>query len=137
MATPDDQVRTRFTRRYAIGSPDVMAQIEQRVIGGDWGSSGYTTREQADELAAHLRLDATQRLLDIGSGRGWPGLYLAAATGCEAVLMDLPHEALVASRRRAAEEGVTARVNQVVASAAAMPLRWGTFDGIVHTDVLC
>lgn len=137
MTTPDDQVRTRFARRYAVGAADVVTQIEQRVIGGDWGSTGYTTLEQADELGAHLRLDASQRLLDIGSGRGWPGLYLAAETGCEAVLMDLPRDALAASRRRAAEEGLAASVSQVVASAAAMPLRRGTFDGIVHTDVLC
>ena len=26
------------------------------------------------------------RLLDVGSGRGWPGLYLAGRTGCRVVL---------------------------------------------------
>ena len=137
MTTPDDHVRTRFTQRYAVASTDVTTQIEQRVIGGSWGSTGYTTRDEADELGAHLRLDPSCRLLDIGSGRGWPGLYLAAETGCEAVLMDLPHEALVAARRRAAADGMAASVSQVGASATAVPLRWGTFDGIVHTDVLC
>jgi hypothetical protein len=61
-------------------------QIEQRVIGGDWGANGFTTRAQADALADGLGLSVGDRLPDPGSGRGWPGLYLAARTGCRVVL---------------------------------------------------
>jgi hypothetical protein len=43
-------------------------------------------------LARELHLSAADRLLDLGSGRGWPGLYLAARTGCAVVLTDLPLE---------------------------------------------
>jgi hypothetical protein len=52
-------------------------QIEQRVIGGDWGANGFTTRAQADALADGLGLSVGDRLL---------GLYLAARTGCRVVL---------------------------------------------------
>jgi cyclopropane fatty-acyl-phospholipid synthase-like methyltransferase len=45
---------------------------------------------QADTLAGELRLSAGDRLLDLGSGRGWPGLYLAASSGCQVVPSDLP-----------------------------------------------
>jgi len=32
-----------------------------------------------------LGLGPAQRLLDIGCGRGWPGIYLAHQNGCQAV----------------------------------------------------
>ena len=38
-------------------------QIEQRVIGGDWGANGFTTMDQADTLARQLHLSTADRLL--------------------------------------------------------------------------
>jgi hypothetical protein len=79
-----------FQQRYR-NTPSLLAsQIEQRVIGGDWGANGFTTMAQADTLADELHLSAADRLLDVGTGRGWPGLYVAAQTGCRVVLTDLP-----------------------------------------------
>jgi hypothetical protein len=76
------QARTLFQERYR-NTPSLLARhIEQRVIGGDRGANGFTTRAQADTLARELHLSATDGLLDLGSGRGWPGLYLTARTGC-------------------------------------------------------
>ena len=67
----------------------------------DWliyGANGYTTAAQANLLAQRLDLGPGKRLLDVGSGRGWPGLYLAASTGCTVVLTDLL--LLAVARRR-------------------------------------
>jgi hypothetical protein len=70
--TVDDELQARalFDQRYAIVLSPVARQIERRVIGGDWGANGYTTMAQADTLARALGLSATDRLLDIGTGRG-------------------------------------------------------------------
>jgi cyclopropane fatty-acyl-phospholipid synthase-like methyltransferase len=92
---------------------------------------------QADTLARGLGLSAADRLLDIGTGRGWPGLYLAARTGCRVVLADLPLEGLRVAAKRAAAEGLAARVRVVVSAASGLPFRAGSFDAIIHTDVLC
>ena len=137
VAEIDESVRARFAQRYGLAPSDLMLDIERRVIGGDWGSNGYTTLAQADELATHLQLDRGRLLLDIGSGRGWPGLYLAASTGCSAILLDVPAEGLLAARKRAATEGLSARTAQVIATAAHLPLRNGSVDGVTHADVLC
>jgi SAM-dependent methyltransferase len=131
------QARALFDERYAIALPPLARQIERRVIGGDWGANGYTTMAQADTLADKLGLSATDRLLDIGAGRGWPGLYLAATTGCRVVVTDLPLEGLRGAADRAAAEGLGARAAMVVAAASGLPFRAGGFDAIVHTDVLC
>jgi predicted O-methyltransferase YrrM len=131
------QARALFDARYSIALPPVARQIERRVIGGDWGANGYTTMAQADALADGLGLSATDRLLDIGTGRGWPGLYLAATSGCRVVVTDLPLEGLRVAADRATAAGLAARVGMVVAAASRLPFRPGSFDAIVHTDVLC
>jgi cyclopropane fatty-acyl-phospholipid synthase-like methyltransferase len=61
----------------------------------------------ADALARALRLSASDRLLDVGTGRAWPGLYLAA------------------------------RTSVVVSAASGLPFRARSFDAVIHTDVLC
>jgi hypothetical protein len=131
------QARALFEQRYGITASPVAREIERRVIGGDWGANGYTTMAQADQLASGLDLSQTDRLLDLGTGRGWPGLYLAASTGCRVVLTDLPLEGLRVAASRAAAEGLTTRVGVLAAAASRPPFQPGSFDAIIHTDVLC
>ena len=131
------QARALFEQRYGIAASPIARAIERRVIGGDWGANGYTTMAQTDTLAGGLGLSAADRLLDVGTGRGWPGLYLAASSGCRVVLADLPLEGLRMAAARATVEGLAARASVLVAAASGLPFHAGSFDAIIHTDVLC
>jgi SAM-dependent methyltransferase len=133
----EQEAHDRFADRYREERPDTVQQIEQRVIGGDWGANGYTTIEQADQLGRLLELGRNTKLLDVGAGRGWPGLYLATTTGCSVVLADIPLDALVVAAGRIRDEHLDSRAWCVNASARALPFRTHSFDAIVHTDVLC
>ena len=74
MSSRDERAaRAQFSERYATPSAEVSAEIERRVIGALWGVNGYTTLEQADEVGRLLDLGPGRRLLDVGTGRGWPG----------------------------------------------------------------
>jgi SAM-dependent methyltransferase len=138
MATSREQeARDRFADRYREERVDIVRAIEQRVIGGDWGANGYTTSGQADDLADRLNLRPGDLLLDLGAGRGWPGLYLAATTGCSVVLTDVPREALTVAAARIRAERLDDRAWCVNASARDLPFRAACFDAVVHTDVLC
>jgi cyclopropane fatty-acyl-phospholipid synthase-like methyltransferase len=79
----------------------------------------------------------TSRLLDVGTGRGWPALYLAQQSGCSVVGTDLPLSALQKARARAVREDLGDRSAVVVASGGTLPFRRRSFDALVHTDVLC
>jgi len=131
-----EEMAERFRRRY--GTPITQAQliVEREAIGMNVGANGYTTAHQADLLAVRLDLSAGRLLLDLGCGRGWPGLYLANKTGCSAVLADLPETALRFARVRSEEDGTSERVSIVRASAVHPPLRAKTFDAVCHTDTL-
>lgn len=137
MSRDEREALDRFTSVYAGGRAPAAVTMERAVIGGDWGANGYLTRPQADELATLLRLGPDDVLLDVGAGRGWPGLYLARTSGCSVVLTDLPTEGLRLALDRAAEEGMAERVLAVAASAVQLPLRPGSVDAVVQSDVLC
>ena len=131
------EANARFSQRYGEERGDAVREIELAVIGGDWGANGYTTVAQADQLAAMLKLGTRSLVLDIGAGRGWPGLYLAARTGCSVVMTDVPAEGLATARERGRREGLGDRTWAVNASARDLPFPAETFDAVVHTDVLC
>ena len=138
MVTREERdTRQLFAGRYREDRTGVIRQIEQAVIGGDWGANGYATRAEADRLRVLLALDAGSSLLDLGAGRGWPGLYLAVTSGCRVTLTDVPVEGLRLATARADAEGISERAVTVAASARRLPFRAGAFDAVVHTDVLC
>ena len=62
-------------------------------------------------LAAKLAIEPGQRLLDIGSGWGGLGLYLAKAAGCEVMGVTLSTEQHKISNERAAREGLSRSVH--------------------------
>ena len=138
MVSKDErQTRTDFSERYrARATVDILDDIERRVIGEVWGASGYTTVAEALRILGRLDLRPETRLLDIGSGFGWPGLFLARESGCEVIVTDMPTEGLEISATRANAENVKL-LGAVACSGRYLPFADGSFDAIVHTDVLC
>lgn len=84
-----------------------------------------------------LALEPGKRLLEIGAGSGWPGLYLALESGCDVTLTDLPIEGLRLAKQRAVLDRHSGASEMVVASGSALPFPAGSFDAISHADVLC
>ena len=129
--------KERFEERYGAGQNAATVALEREVIGGDYGANSYTTREQADTLIEHLDLARGKRLLDIGAGRGWPGLYLSKRSGCRVVLADLPLVALSEAGRRARKHSVHKRSDCVAAGWASLPVQPRSLGARVHGAVLC
>lgn len=127
----------QFRERYAMPPAGVIDRIEERVIGAAWGANGYTTLDQANLLARHLGLGPGRRVLDVGTGRGWPGVYFALEYGCHVVGSDMPFDALATAVSRARAEKVGERFAAAAAAGVDQPFRAESFDAIVHTDVLC
>lgn len=127
----------RFRERYATSCEAALLAAEFEALGTDYQANGYTTMAQAGEIGRDLDLGHGQRLLDIGAGCGWPGLYLAATHGCSVISLDPVLEGADVARRRAAADGIADRSQQLCASADALPLRSKSCDAIVQTDVLC
>ena len=139
MTASKDERKTHsdYAERYRVrASAKDVDGAEQEVIGEVWGANGFTTVHQAEDLRRRLELGIQSRLLDVGSGCGWPGLYLARETGCEVVVTDLPTEGLEVASRRAKAEGLRS-LGAVAASARHFPFAENSFDAIVHVDLIC
>jgi protein-L-isoaspartate O-methyltransferase len=138
VAPADDPERLQaFRERYGRRQTDTARRIERQVLGHDAGQNGYTTLDQARRLVSLLELGPGSRALDLGTGRGWPGVFLAAVSGCAVTVTDIPVAALRHARREAAALAVSERVEAVSAAGARLPFAPGSFDGVVHADVLC
>ena len=126
----------RMTERYGLAASEASVLVERRVIGANFGTNGYTTLPQARSLVKTLRLGPGVRLLDIGAGRGWPGLYLSREAGCEAVLADVPMPALRIAIARRDELSLSSLVSVCRATGTNLPFQASSFDAVVHTDTL-
>lgn len=136
--TSDEQATfDRFSKKYEHVQSDVMRGIERSVFGCDYGATSWTTLDEAREVGRMLALKPGKRLLDVGSGSGWPGVYLAKETGCDIVMTDLPLTGLRIAIERAATDRVAGACWATVADGAALPFQSGWFDAILHSDVLC
>ncbi len=129
--------RERLEKLYVRAQSPVMLSIERNVCGCDYGATSWTTIVEAGSIANLLGLRPGVRLLDLGAGSGWPGLYLARRSGCDVALVDLPLAGLRIATRRAAQDRVSGACWIVLADAAALPFRDGSFDAISHSDLLC
>ncbi len=127
----------RFSKGYQLCCCPAMLEMERRVLGCDYGGTSWTTRGEAGRLAGALGLGPDTRLLEIGAGSGWPGLYLAQAAGCGVILTDVPVAGLKAAVARATADGVGSRCKAVAADATELPFGDGAFDAVSHSDVLC
>ena len=124
-------------REYAERESAVFAEIEREALGCDYGGTSWTDREEAERVASMLGLAPGVRVLEIGAGAGWPGLFLANATGCDVTLADLPLHGLRRARRRIVADSLGGRARAAAADAARLPFRSASFDAVLHCDVLC
>lgn len=129
--------RDDFGLQYRLGQNPVMQAVERAVCGCDYGSTAWTTIEEADQIAAVLELRPGLMLLEIGAGSGWPSLYLAQGSGCDVTLTDLPLNALQIAVARAARNEPSGTCLAAVADAARLPFHDESFDVVNHSDVLC
>lgn len=136
--SPEERAqRERFEALYARAQSPVMLAIERSVCGCDYGGNSWTTQADAEQIATRLALHPGVRLLDLGAGSGWPGLYLGMTSGCDVVLADLPLAGLRIAAERAHRDDLPGKVWAAVADAAALPFADGSFDAISHSDLLC
>ncbi len=133
----EQELSEHFASEYKFAQSPVMLDLERAVCGCDYGGTSWTTRDEAEQMGRLLELGEGSKLLEIGAGSGWPALFLAAKTGCDAMLADVPFDALRIAADRVAGEPVAGEIFLAVADGAFLPFEADLFDAVSHSDVLC
>jgi ubiquinone/menaquinone biosynthesis C-methylase UbiE len=91
--------------------------------------------EATVEIANLLQIDASDHILDIGSGIGGPARYFAHRFGCEVTGVDLTAEFCDVARDLTRALNLERRVKFELGNALAMPFANGSFEGAYSMNV--
>ena len=91
--------------------------------------------EATEDMANRLEVDATDHVLDVGSGLGGPARYFARRFGCRVSGIDLTAEFCEVARHLTSRLGLGGRVSFEQGDALSMPFDDAAFDGAYSMNV--
>jgi SAM-dependent methyltransferase len=129
-----------FNETFEVDDSSVQTQVWQEVLGPEYpvelAPYSFTTRSELARIAEEVRVGQDELLVDVGSGRGGPGLWVAAATGARYLAVDIAASGLDEVRRRAERLGLADRVRVAEGSFEDLPLADGEAAAIMSIDAL-
>jgi SAM-dependent methyltransferase len=131
---------TRFERAFAGPASAVRERIWREVYGPEYPDGvdpfSYISVTELRVFARETRAGRGQPLVDIGCGRGGPGLWVAAATGARLIGLDITESALDAGRRQADRAGLADRAEFRRGSFEATGLPDRSAQAVMSVDAL-
>jgi SAM-dependent methyltransferase len=129
-----------FTSVFEAASSSVEARIWAEVYGDEYPAElkpySFTTRSELRRIVDGLALSRDDLMIDIGCGRGGPGLWVTAAAGASVLGVDISPTALKAARKRAAALGLGDRATYAEGSFDAIPAEATSSRGVMSIDAL-
>lgn len=129
-----------FTSVFEAPASAVQARIWAETYGEDYPAEldpySFTTWSELRRIADALRLARGDLLIDIGCGRGGPGLWVASVTGASLLGVDISPTALEAARGRAVALGLGNSATYAEGSFDAIPADSASAQGVLSIDAL-
>jgi SAM-dependent methyltransferase len=129
-----------FTSVFEAPASAVEARIWAEAYGDEYPAElepySFTTRSELRRVVDELALSRGDLLIDVGCGRGGPGLWVASTAGASVLGVDISPTALEAARRRAAALGLGDSATYAEGSFAAIPADTASARGVLSIDAL-
>lgn len=127
-----------FNTTFAAPVSPVTERIWRKVYGSEYPDGvdpfSYVSRSELTRICHEIALGADDHLVDVGCGRGGPGLWVAAHTGARLTGVDIAPSALVAAEARARSLGLSTRATYIRGSFQSLPLESGSVDALMSVD---
>lgn len=122
------------------GDSPTLRAVWKEAYGDDYPEGveplGFITATDLARVAELLEVGPGSTFVDLGCGRGGPGLWVARRTGAAVVGVDIVPEAVAAATRRSADFGVASRARYRTGSFTATGLESASFDAALSVDSL-
>lgn len=130
----------RFEQTFTGPASAVRARIWRQAYGPEYPSwadpFSYVSVTELRRFAQELQPARGQCLVDVGCGRGGPGLWVAAATGARLIGIDVDEAALAAGRQRAGQAQMTSRTSFRAGSFSDTRLPDASAQAVMSIDAL-
>src|SRR5213592_1411466 len=124
-----------FDSTYSHFTRQVLETIREETFGQDIGQNSWTTVDEYDRFLSWLDLRPEHHVLEIASGSGGPGLYVAKRTGCSVTGIDANEAGVATATQSAADSNQADRLTFTVADAnSPLPFDDDSFDAILCID---
>ena len=104
---------TRFDSEYQQRPGKTNLRIWREAYGDGYPAEAephsFVTKTDLARIVDLLAIGSGNTLIDLGCGRGGPGLWLARATGADLIGIDLSPNAIAQAKQRVAEFGLVCR----------------------------
>lgn len=129
-----------FSEEFAAPESAVHARVWAAVLGAEYPAEvapySYTTRSELARIATEVQVGPEDLLVDVGSGRGGPGLWVAATTGARYLAVDIAEAGLTEVKRRAEHLGLGDRAATAEGSFESLPIPDGHAAAVMSIDAL-
>jgi len=131
--------RAKYDEAYGPGR-SALAEVMRSVWGDarptELGWMNFVTWSELERLAADLPVTAGGRLIDLGSGTGGPGLWMAQRLATTLVGIDMSPPGCAAARRRHERSFTDIAASFVASDMTRAPFVDGAADAIMSIDAV-
>jgi ubiquinone/menaquinone biosynthesis C-methylase UbiE len=129
-----------FEQMYKNEKSDSFRNIFREVYGDDYpeevNPDGFVTITDLENIINNIKVGPGDRFIDLGCGRGGPGLWIAKKTQADYVGIDLSENAIRKAKQRLKEFEISFNAEFKAGNICALDFLDNSFEGAISIDVL-
>jgi ubiquinone/menaquinone biosynthesis C-methylase UbiE len=137
---PELNIKKAYDALYKGEKSEFFRDIFRKIFGKDYPEEAdhdsFVTMTDLHNIIKYLNVKHSDKLIDIGCGRGGPGLWIARKTGVSYVGIDISDIAVEKATKRIKEYALNDIASVQVENICKTNFTDNYFDGAISIDVL-
>lgn len=135
-----ENMKTLFEQMFRKSKSESLRNIFREAFGSEYSEianpDGFVTNTDLQNFAEHLKVGPGDRFIDLGCGRGGPGLLIARKTGANYLGIDLSQNAINQAKDRVKNFDISCNIEFKVGDISSLDYPDNSFNGAISIDAL-